>query len=511
MTWNDIDGTDVVLACTSGCSSWITFTDGGNAANTATVTGTPLDAHVGVNTIIIQGTSGSQTTQVSYTITISEVNDEPTLAATGATGTFTEDGSSLSLYSSAAAADSDTQATQTFTSLVLTVTNVVDTTEYLVVNSGDCDLTDTNSETTTYNGQNLVCAVSVTSNTATVTLTPAAGLTNALMEALIDGIAYKNVDQSPTAGNRVVTITTMTDNGGTTGAGDDSVTVAIAATVTVASAPDDPVIANSDNTGAVTEAVADTTDTAVDTLVVTDADGETVTWACTGCNDAGTTQTLTGTYGSWVLTEATGAWAYTLNNADTDTNALDGAEQVTDSITATATDSSGASDTITVTVTITGANDAPTTSTPSAQSGTEDTTFTGYATSDFPFADVDGDDSALISITITVVESSGDLEKSTNGADWTDVSANDIILLANIQHLRLAPVANSNADITFTYTVQDGATSSSSAVMTTSFAAANDVPTWAVSADDVTTNEDVAKDITGSTIADVDDTSLDLM
>ena len=42
MTWNDIDGTDVVLACTSGCSSWITFTDGGNSANTATVAGTPL-------------------------------------------------------------------------------------------------------------------------------------------------------------------------------------------------------------------------------------------------------------------------------------------------------------------------------------------------------------------------------------------------------------------------------------------------------------------------------------
>ena len=47
--------------------------------------------------------------------------------------------------------------------------------------------------------------------------------------------------------------------------------------------------------------------------------------------------------------------------------------------------------------------------------------------------------------------------------------------------------------------------------MTTSFAAANDVPTWSVSAADVTTNEDVAKTITGSAIADVDDTSLELM
>ncbi|MBL6883074.1 MAG: tandem-95 repeat protein, partial [Candidatus Thalassarchaeum sp.] len=512
MTWNDIDGTDVVLACTSGCSSWITFTDGGSSANTATVAGTPLDAHVGANTIVIQGTSGGQTTQVSYTITISEVNDEPTLTATGATGTFTEDGSNLVLYSSAAAADSDSQATQTFTSLVLTVTNVADTTEYLVVNSGDCELTNGYSDTTTYNAQNLVCAVSVTSNTATVTLTPAAGLTNALMEALIEGIAYKNVDQSPTAGNRVVTITTMTDNGGTAGAGDDSVTVAIAATVTVEAAGDDPVIANSDNTGAVTEAVADTTDTATDTLVVTDADGETVTWSCTNCADAGTTQTLTGTYGSWVLTEATGVWAYTLSNADTDTDQLDVGDQVTDTLTAVATDSSGATDSITVTVTVNGANDAPTTSTPSTQSGTEDTTFTGYATSDFPFTDVDDGDTALKSITITVVESSGDLEKSTDGSSWTDVSANDVILAAHIQHLRLAPVANSNTDVTFTYTVQDDSDASSgAAVMTTSFAAANDVPTWSGTAADVTTNEDVAKAITGSVIADVDDTTLTSM
>jgi VCBS repeat-containing protein len=511
MTWNDIDGTDVVLACTSGCSGWITFTDGGSSANTATVAGTPLDAHVGANTIVIQGTSGGQTTQVSYTITISEVNDEPTLTATGATGTFTEDGSNLVLYSSAAAADSDSQATQTFTSLVLTVTNVADTTEYLVVNGVDCDLTDGNSESAGDVGASAVtCAVGVSSGTATVTLTHA-GMTNAQIQTLIDAIAYKNTDQSPTAGDRVVTITTMTDSGGTAGAGDDSVAVTIAATVTVAAAGDDPVIANSDNTGAVTEAVADTTDTATDTLVVTDADGETVTWSCTNCADGLTTQTLTGTYGSWVLTEATGAWAYTLNNADTDTDQLDAGDSVTDTLTAVATDSSGASDSITVTVTVTGANDAPSTSTPSTQSGTEDTTFTGYAISDFPFTDVDDADSALTSITITVVESSGDLEKSTDGSEWSDVSANDVILAAHIQHLRLAPVANSNADVTFTYTVQDGATSSGAAVMTTSFAAANDVPTWAASAADVTTNEDVAKDITGSTIADVDDTSLELM
>ena len=507
ITWTDTDGTDVVLSCVSGCSSWITFTDGGSSADTATIAGTPLDAHVGNNVVTIQGTSGGETNQVSYTIAISQVNDAPTLTATGASGTFTEDGSNLALYSSAAAADSDSQATQTFTTLVLTVTNVADTTEYLVVNSVDCDLTDGNSENAgNVGGSAVTCAVSVSSGTATVTLTHA-GMTDAQLQTLVDGFAYKNPDQSPTAGSRAVTITSLPDNGG----GSDTATLSIGAAVTVASAADDPVIANSDNTGAVTEAASGTTDSATDTLVVSDADGETVTWSCSGCTDAVDTQTLTGTYGAWVLTEATGAWAYTLNNADTDTDQLDAGDSVTDTLTAVATDSSGASDSITVTVTVSGANDAPSTSTPSTQSGTEDTTFTGYTISDFPFTDVDDGDSALTSITITVVESSGDLEKSTDGSSWTDVSANDVILAAHIQHLRLAPAANSNADVTFTYTVQDGATSSGTAVMTTSFAAANDVPTWSGTAADVTTNEDVAKAITGSVIADVDDTTLDSM
>ena len=124
---------------------------------------------------------------------------------------------------------------------------------------------------------------------------------------------------------------------------------------------------------------------------------------------------------------------------------------------------------------------------------------------------MDDGDSALTSITITVVESSGALTKSTDGANWVAVSANDVILAAHIQHLKLAPATNSNADVTFTFTVQDGATSSGAAVMTTSFAAQNDVPTWTGTAADVTTNEDTAKTITGSVIADVDDTSLDSM
>ena len=85
ITWTDGDGTDVALSC-SGCSGWITFTDGGGSANTATITGTPDDGDVGTDTITITGTSAGESTQISYTITTGQVNDEPTVSASAAGG-----------------------------------------------------------------------------------------------------------------------------------------------------------------------------------------------------------------------------------------------------------------------------------------------------------------------------------------------------------------------------------------------------------------------------------------
>ena len=100
VTWNDPDGDTITLSCAS-CLSWMSFTDNGD--NTATITGTPLDAHVdaGGTAITVQGVANGDTVQQSYTVTVTEVNDEPTLTATAATGTFTEGGSNLALFSSA--------------------------------------------------------------------------------------------------------------------------------------------------------------------------------------------------------------------------------------------------------------------------------------------------------------------------------------------------------------------------------------------------------------------------
>ena len=179
---------------------------------------------------------------------------------------------------------------------MITITNVADEEEYLVIDGSDCDITAAATcvaNTATNSG---AAVVTLNSGTATVTWTADNGneLSEAEMETLVNALAYKNTDASPTvANNRVVTITTMKDSGGTANSGDDSVTVAIAATVTVANTNNAPVIADSDDTGAVTEAASGTTDTATDTMTVTDGDGDTVTWSCSGCTDAGSTQTLT--------------------------------------------------------------------------------------------------------------------------------------------------------------------------------------------------------------------------
>ena len=88
----------------------------------------------------------------------------------------------------------------------------------------------------------MAAVVVLAGTTATVTVTAdAGGIAEATLESILNGIAYKNTDTSPTTGQtRVVTITTLQDNGGTANSGDDSVSVTIAATVTVANTDNAP-------------------------------------------------------------------------------------------------------------------------------------------------------------------------------------------------------------------------------------------------------------------------------
>jgi hypothetical protein len=165
-------------------------------------------------------------TAITSSLTVNAVTGTaaPTVTATGGTPTFAQGGTSgVDLFSSVTAAVNDDG--QTFSGAALTVTNVSNTTEYLTV--GGTDIALTHGASGSFTGGSY--SVTVSGTTASVIL---GGMTlgDAAMGTLIDGITYKNNAASVTAGNRVITLTSVTDSG----SGNNSAAPGIATTVTVA-------------------------------------------------------------------------------------------------------------------------------------------------------------------------------------------------------------------------------------------------------------------------------------
>ncbi|MEW6992050.1 DUF4347 domain-containing protein [Colwelliaceae bacterium 6441] len=172
------------------------------------------------------------------TVVVTAVNDEPTLTATGSNPTFTEGGAAASLYSSASA--NTIEAGQTLSALTLTVTNVIDgSNERMNIDGSMVILTHGTSGTTATNS--LSYSVSVTGSTATVTLSGGT-LSTAATQTMIDAMSYQNNSQNPNTSNRVVTITSMQDSGGTANSGDNTAALALASTVTVVDVNDEPTL-----------------------------------------------------------------------------------------------------------------------------------------------------------------------------------------------------------------------------------------------------------------------------
>jgi VCBS repeat-containing protein len=112
--------------------------------------------------------------------------------------------------------------------------------------------------------------------------------------------------------------------------------------------------------------------------------------------DADDTQTFsvanpTGTYGSLAINELTGAWTYTLNNADGDTDALVQDATDTDTIEVTMTDGLDQSTVADVVITVTGTNDDPviTSAVTAAQGTVSENATTATATGTLTASDVD--------------------------------------------------------------------------------------------------------------------------
>ena len=185
--------------------------------------------------------TGTLFDEQTITVTVANVNEQPTLAATGATIPYTEDTPSedhaVTLFTGVAV--SAVEPGQNLDQLIFTVSNVVDTSERLSIDGSIVALTNGNSVGPTVNG--LTASVAFSGTTATVTVS--GGVSAAVMQTLIAGLAYSNTDESPTFGARVVTLVSLRDVGSNTPPNDNIFeNIGIFSTVNVAPVNDAPVV-----------------------------------------------------------------------------------------------------------------------------------------------------------------------------------------------------------------------------------------------------------------------------
>ncbi|AQQ01801.1 hypothetical protein B0W48_19685 [Pseudoalteromonas aliena] len=155
------------------------------------------------------------TNQASVTIT--SVNDAPTVSAVGANPTFTENGSAVGIFSSASI--STVESGQDIEQISLTITNVKDTGHEFLQFGTDLINLEHNASGTYSGAVNFSYVVTLSGSTATVTVS--ATDSAAVWQNYVPFLQYKNTSESPTTDNRIVTLTSIKDSGGTANAGAD--------------------------------------------------------------------------------------------------------------------------------------------------------------------------------------------------------------------------------------------------------------------------------------------------
>ncbi len=412
------------------------------------------------------------------TVSITAVNDAPTLTATGTNPTFTEGGSASDLYSSVTA--STIESGQNLIELVLTVTNVNNgSNEILSIDGSDVALTNSNSLTTLTNSMSV--SVSVTGTTATVTVSKVAGINVAAMQTLVDGIIYRNTGENPNTTSRVVTLTSIKDNGGVAVGGDDTKALSIASSVTIVAVNDNPAITGLPANITVNEDVASNVNLSATTFSDADAGSNNVTLRIVA--GAGTLSASSG--GSVIITgSGTGTLTLTGTAANIDTylnttsNILytsilntNGTNATTLTLTANDggfTGTGGGTNVSlgTVNVNITAVNDDPAiTGLPSNITVTEDVA----SNVDFSSATLTDVDAGASNITLTIVAGAGTLSATSGGSVTISGSGTATLTLsgavANIDaylniasNIKYTSVLNANGEnaTTLTLTANDG-------------------------------------------------------
>jgi hypothetical protein len=460
------------------------------------------------------------------TISITAINDPPTLTVTRLDPTFTENGAAVALFSGAAV--STVESGQTISGLSLTVGNLTDgASEILRIDGEDVALTNGNSVTTTTNG--MTCSVSVTGSTATVTISKTGGISAQNMQTLVNGITYRNLSENPTtSSDRVITLISIKDNGGTANGGVDISSLALASAVTVAAVSDAPVLTAGGGAASYTENGAPIV---IDgSITASDVDNNTLssaTVSITANFQSGKDElALVGAFGNIMASydADTGVLTVTCNNPKELTEYWQAAlRAVTFSSTSenpgtsrtisfVVNDGSVDSTPATKNIAITPVNDAPTMTAPESISVTEDV---AAALTGVSFTDVDAGNA---SVTVTLSVPSGTLAASSSAGVTVGGTQSDITLTGSIANIN-AFIASSNvsyttganvtAEVTLGISINDGGNTGSGGALTASttvtltVTAINDAPTITAPGS-ISVIEDSASALTGISIADAD-------
>ncbi|MEQ9472029.1 MAG: DUF4347 domain-containing protein [Roseitalea porphyridii] len=231
-----------------------------------------------VRVTVTDASGGFTSSPADVTVNVVGVNDAPTVSATGGTPTFTENGSAVDLFSGVTIGTVETG--QTISGMTFTVTNA-EASDSITLDGTAIALTNGTSGTTT-GGNGLTYNVAVTGGVATITITGGT-MTTGQAQTVVDGMTYASSSDNPGTSSRVVTLTGISDSGGTANSGADTASASVAATVTVSAVNDAPV-----NTLPGFQSAVAGEAKAITGISVSDTDSATVTTTVSVPNGAGT-------------------------------------------------------------------------------------------------------------------------------------------------------------------------------------------------------------------------------
>ena len=382
---SDVDSGDTITYAATTLPSWLTFN-----AKTGVLSGTPDNAQVGNHSVVLTATdSGGAVDTQSFTITVSNVNDAPTVTSTALTS-ITED----SAYSYTFAA-SDVDSGDTITYAATTLPSWLTFNAKTGVLSGTPDNAQVGNHSVVLTATDSGGAVDTQSFTITVSnVNDAPTVTSTALTSITEDSAYSytfaasDVDSGDTITYAATTLPSWLTFNAKTGVlsgtpdnaqvGNHSVVLTAtdsggavdtqSFTITVSNVNDAPTVTS-------TALTSITEDSAYSyTFAASDVDsGDTITYAAT-------------TLPSWLTFNAkTGVLSGTPDNAQVGNH----------SVVLTATDSGGAVDTQSFTITVSNVNDAPTVTSTALTSITEGSAYS-YT---FAASDVDSGDTITYAAT----------------------------------------------------------------------------------------------------------------